>query len=161
MELSLTKMLIYALNIGIIYLIYRWLLYKPVHKFLAAREERFIARDEALTSGQSEVSSMKKEYKRLIGDVDEKRAEIIEDARRKGLRQEREIVERAEQEADLIRQKARREMEEERRIAQQNMEAEAVSLAVDIASKVLEREVSLEDNRRVIDDYLERLNRHD
>src|SRR5262249_6925003 len=65
-----------------------------------------------------------------------------------------ELRQKAREEADGIVRNAQRQIENETRRALQEIRNEAVDLSVTIASKLLQRHVSKEDNARLIDETL-------
>ena len=68
-----------------------------------------------------------------------------------------EILSTANAKAEEIVRRANEEAEQIRQNAHEAMVDESAKLAVLIASKLLEREVSLEDHQRLIDEFLEKV----
>ena len=68
-----------------------------------------------------------------------------------------ELRQKAREEADGIIRNAQRQIENETRRALQEIRNEAVDLSVTIASKLLQRHVSKEDNARLIDETLRQI----
>lgn len=53
--------------------------------------------------------------------------------------------------------RAKKEIEAEKVQTRRDMKLEIADMAIQIAAKVLEREVSLDDNRKIIDEFFERV----
>lgn len=66
----------------------------------------------------------------------------------------REIVEDAQKEASVILENAQKEAIAEKQRVQHELHDSVGHIAVEIAEKILEREVSIEDNKRIIDESL-------
>jgi len=80
--------------------------------------------------------------------------EMVAEGRTAGERVRDEIVADARRQADEILERARRDVRQELDKAVGEMRATAVDLAVSAASKLLERNLDAEDNRRLVRDYL-------
>ena len=82
---------------------------------------------------------------------------IVEEARRDAERLREELRERARAEADTLVKNAERQVQLETSRAIQQIRKEAVDLSVTIASKLLQRNISPEDNDRLIADALKQM----
>ena len=82
---------------------------------------------------------------------------IIEEARRDSDRLRQELRERARTEADTMIKNAERQIEAQTTRAVQQLRQEAVDLSVTIASKILQRNISKEDNEKLIADALKQI----
>jgi F-type H+-transporting ATPase subunit b len=156
MDLSWTQILAYVINIVILFLFLRWLLYKPVRKFLAEREQRFVQRREDLEAREGDAEALRKKYEQALADAHEESSRIMQESRIQANRRAEEILEEARRQSKDLIDRARAEIQEERRVSRQAMREEVALLAIDIASRVLEREVTLEDNRAIVEKFLSR-----
>jgi F-type H+-transporting ATPase subunit b len=82
---------------------------------------------------------------------------IISESRSDGDRLREELKQKARAEADHIVKSAGRQIQLETSRALQQIRHEAVDLSVMIATKILKRNLSKEDNERLIDDALKQL----
>ncbi len=154
MNLDIQVVAYYLINLIVLFVFLRWILYKPVRKYLKERETRYARRVEYIEQRDHEVEQDKAQYAGLLEAAQADRETALRDARAQANRRAEEILKNAEaQAAELIR-KARREIEEERRVARTNMREEIVTLAVDMANRILEREVSREDHDRMVERFL-------
>lgn len=154
MKLDLRLVAAYLINLIVLFVFLRWILYKPVRKFLAEREARYSRRVEYVEQRDREVEEDKARYKSMMDKVQVDSETILKDARAQANRRAEEILQEAEQQAGELAIRARKEIEEERRVAQQNMREEIVNLAVDMASRVLERETTPADHERMVKKFL-------
>lgn len=82
---------------------------------------------------------------------------IIEEARRDSERLRQELRDRARTEADRMIKNAERQIEAQTTRAVQQLRQEAVDLSVTIASKILQRTISKEDNEKLIAEALRQI----
>ena len=82
---------------------------------------------------------------------------IITQSRADGERLREEIRQKARGEADLIVKNAERQIQLETSRALEQIRHEAVELSVMIASKIIQRNLTKEDNERLIDDALKQV----
>jgi len=79
---------------------------------------------------------------------------IVEDAKVSALNQRDEILTKAEQEAKAKREQANRDIETEKTKAQRQIREEIVDVALVAATKVIGREISDKDTRKLVEDFV-------
>lgn len=131
--------------------------YKPVRKYL-------VKRSELLNSEKKETESLNQKAKENILESEKKLAEvrdnaskIIDDAREKAKLEKENILKEANQEANKVKTNAYKAIEEEKSKAKQEIKEDIVDVAFTMTSKLLEREVSDEDNKKIVDDFVKEL----
>lgn len=82
---------------------------------------------------------------------------IIEDAKKAGTEQEQQILKAAEDAAERIKQSAQAEIKQEKENAIQALQEQVASLSVQIASKVIEKEINAQDQEKLISDYMKEI----
>ena len=151
----LADLVINIINIVILFLVARALLYKPVKRFLEQRKEAVEKTQRDAELKLSEAEKEKERYARLTAKnaeySEKKRAEAEAHARE----QAQKILDEANEKAKQITERSREEAEKERRQMLDDARESIGALAVDISQKILEREVSDEDNRRIIDGFFD------
>jgi F-type H+-transporting ATPase subunit b len=126
----------------------------PVLRLLQEREE-FIhkALDDAKRDRQDAAASLQAVADQLQAARAEA-AQIVDKARHDAERLGADLRQRAREQADTILQNADRRIQQETDRAVQQIRHEAVDLSVMIASKLIQRNLSREDNQRLIDEAL-------
>src|SRR5258706_10376265 len=126
----------------------------PVLGLLKEREE-FIHRSlsDAKRDRDAAEASLK-EYAAKLQSAHAEAATIVEDARRDAERLREDIRQRAKGEADKMVANAERQIQLQTGRALEQIRREAVDLSVMIASKIIQRNLSKEDNERLIDEAL-------
>ena len=122
------------------------------------------SRQQAIRKALDDAQLAKKELERLEQEstqiVRKARADaeaIISESRADAERLKEELRQKARSEADGIVRNAERQIQLETARALQQIRNEAVDLSVMIASKIIQRNLSKEDNERLIDDALKQV----
>jgi F-type H+-transporting ATPase subunit b len=148
---------VHILNVIILFVVLRFLLYKPVLKFMKKRENIFANRVDELDEHEKELIRQKEEYDHMMAEADGKAAAIITKSNDMAREHAKEIMDNAKEYSRDLVMKAKREIEAEKVQTRSELKAEITDMAVNIAEKVLEREVSAKDNRKIIDEFFERV----
>ena len=135
------------------YLIKRFLL-KPINEILKKRQEMADAQIKDAQQAKSDAEQIKAEYEQNMAQAREKANDILAIAQKTADAQSEEMLRSAAAEAAAIREKAQNDIEQERRKAVSQIRTEIGGIAMDIAEKVIEREVNEEDHRKLIDDFI-------
>jgi len=141
-------------NTGVIMVLYRIFLHKPVMKILEQRKDAVGAEISAAEEAKAKAEAAEKEYKALLADSRAQADKIISAAVAKAQAREDEIIKEAERDAVLIREKASEDVERERKRAVNEIKNQIAGLVIMAASAVAEREISEKDNAALIDSFL-------
>jgi F-type H+-transporting ATPase subunit b len=98
-----------------------------------------------------------KEYTAKLQAAHAEAAALVEDARRDAERLREDLRQKARTEADNTLANAQRQIQLETSRALEQIRKEAVDLSVMIASKIIQRNLTKEDNERLIDDALKQV----
>jgi F-type H+-transporting ATPase subunit b len=148
---------IHVLNVIILFVILRLLVYKPVLKFMKNRENTFANKVDELDEREKQLIRQKEEYEQMMSNAHNEAAAIITKSNEMARDHAREIVDNAKEHARGLVLRAKREIDAEKVQARLDMRTEIAEMSVQIAEKVLAREISLEDNRKIIDEFFERV----
>jgi len=142
------------INTGIIMLLYRFFLHKPVMKILDERQKAIAEEITAAEEAKAKAEAVEKEYKALLADSKAEADKIISSAVAKAQAREDDIIKEAEKNAVLIREKAKEDVERERKRAVNEIKNQIAGLVIMAASAVAEKEISEKDNAALIDSFL-------
>ena len=126
----------------------------PVLALLQERE-RFIHK--ALSDAKHDREEAEARLKEYAAKVQSGRAEaaaIVDEARRDAEKLREDLKQRARIEAETMVQNAERQITLQTQRAIQEIRREAVDLSVAIASKIIQRNITKEDNQRLIDEAI-------
>lgn len=119
----------------------------------AAIQGRMEEADRALR----EADETKAEYRSRLDDARGEANRIIEDAKQTAESLRRDIVAKAESEAKAIVDRAQTEVAAERERTLQQMRSEVGTLAVQLAARIVEKELDPSTHRHLVDEYITRL----
>ncbi|MBR5968127.1 MAG: ATP synthase F0 subunit B, partial [Lachnospiraceae bacterium] len=85
----------------------------------------------------------------------DKANELLASAQKTAASQSDEIIRAANEQAVAIKSKAEADIAQERRKAVNELKGEIGSMAMEIAGKVIEREISEKDHEKLIDEFIE------
>ena len=157
MEFHLIDFIEHALNLLVFYLLLHHFLYKPVSKFMAEREAKFAREREQLDASRDAANVLKSQYETSMKNA-RLDAEHIADERRKAADREAEdLRKKAKQDAQDILTEAKNQAVTEREGMMSELKAQTAELAVDIAGKILEREIKQADHQRIIDSFFDKV----
>jgi F-type H+-transporting ATPase subunit b len=129
----------------------------PILSLLKQREDFIHKSLSDAKRDRDEAEARLKEYGARLQSAQAEAVGIIEEARRDAERLRQELRERARSEADTMIKNAERQIELQTTRAVQQLRQEAVDLSVTIASKILQRNISKEDNEKLIADALRQI----
>ncbi|MCM1164515.1 MAG: F0F1 ATP synthase subunit B [Lachnospiraceae bacterium] len=142
------------INTLIIFLIFRFFLYKPVCKILDKRKEMAAAEISEAQKAKEAAEKAEKEYTERLADAKNEAAEIVKQATQRAQKREEEIVTEANQKAAEIRAKAEENIERDKQRAVNEIKDEISEIVVMAAGKVVEKEISAKDNEEIIAKFL-------
>ena len=129
----------------------------PVLGLLKQREEFIHKSLSDAKHDRDEAEARLKEYAAKLQSAQREAIGIVEDARRDAERLREELRERAKAEAETMIKNAERQVQLETSRALQQIRKEAVDLSVTIASKLLQRNISKDDNEKLINDAIKQM----
>ncbi len=157
MEFHLIDFIEHALNLLILFLLLRTFLYKPVSKFMADREAKFASEREQIDASRNEANVLKAQYETSMKNARLDAEHLAEERRKAAEREADDLRKKAKQDAQGILSDAMTQAVAEREGMLSDLKAQTAELAVDIAGKILEREVTQEDHQRIIDSFFDKV----
>jgi len=128
--------------------------FKPITRAVEAREQALEDAIENAKRDRAEAAKLLEEHKRLVAQAHADAQRFIAEGRVEGEKVRTEIVEQAHREQQQVMERARQEIETERQQAMVELRRDTVNLAVRSASKVIEKNLDDEANRRVVESFL-------
>jgi F-type H+-transporting ATPase subunit b len=131
--------------------------WKPLLTALESRQDTIRKSLDDAQKAKEELERLQRESTEIIRKAHVDAQAIVGKGRTDAERLGEELRQKAREESDGIIKNAERQIQLETRRAVQEIRREAVDLSVKIASKLLERHVSKEDNERLISDTLKQI----
>lgn len=157
LSIDVGTILFTLINTGLIFLVFKLILFKRVDEILEKRRQEVNAvyqkADDALVSANSD----KEKYAQAIAGAKDEASAIVSRAEKLAQKQGDSMIAKAREEAQAVREKASRETEREKNLAKMELQSEISELAMELAQKIMEKEINPADHERLIDDFLQGL----
>lgn len=144
-------------NTIVLFLVMKKFLFQPVMKMIADRQQEIDDLYEDAGRSKAEAQRLEREYRLKLEAAAQTGERMVKDAVARGQKREEEIVRQANAEADAIRAKAASDIAQEKKKALNDAKDEISGLALSIAGKVVGRELTGEDQSRLVDRFIEEL----
>ena len=142
------------LNMVLTFLILKKFLFKPVNKMIDDRQKEIDGLYADANAAKQDAESMRADYTRKLDQAKETSAQIVADATQEANRRSDEIIRQARRDADALRQKAGNDIALEKKKALNEVKGDISKIALDIAGKVVERELNGKDQERLVEGFL-------
>jgi F-type H+-transporting ATPase subunit b len=149
--------IITIINITILFLVLRKLLFKPVTKFMADRTKRVQDTIDLARKDKEDAAKLLAEYENKLKNAESEAREILKTAHDSAERQAQLIIAEGKQEALNTVNTALKQIETERQAALSRFKLEAAALVMAVSAKISAKDFSGEDNRRYVNMLLDEL----
>jgi F-type H+-transporting ATPase subunit b len=154
-SVNLWQMVVSLANLVLLFLIVKKFLYKPVKKMLESRQSA-IEKDYAdAREAKEQALADRDKYQEQLCSAKGEADLIIQNAVTLAEDREQEILDNAKRRADGIVLQAQQEAEQERRRADHEIKEQIVEVSSLLTEKLLERELSEDDHRHFINEFIE------
>ncbi|MEB3053504.1 F0F1 ATP synthase subunit B [Bacillus pseudomycoides] len=126
----------------------------PLMGIMKEREEHVASEIDAAEQNNAEAKKLVEEQREMLKQSRIEAQELIERAKKQAEDQKDVIVAAAKEEAESIKASAVQEIQREKEHAITALQEQVASLSVQIASKVIEKELKEEDQVKLIRDYI-------
>ena len=141
-------------NLMIQLLIFKKFLLKPIKQVIADRKAKADSEIADAQKLRTEAEAMKAEYEQNLQNARTEANQIVATAQKTATARSEEIVGEARAQAAALKQKAEADIAQERQKAVNEVKDEIGGIAMEIASKVVEREISEKDHKDLIDEFI-------
>ena len=141
-------------NLMIQLVIFKKFLLKPIKQVIADRKAKADSEIADAQKLRTEAEAMKAEYEQNLQNARTEANQIVATAQKTATARSEEIVGEARAQAAALKQKAEADIAQERKKAVNEVEDEIGGIAMEIASKVVEREISEKDHKNLIDEFI-------
>ena len=141
-------------NLMILLFNFKKFLLNPVKNVIAERKAKADSQIADATKLRTEAEAMKAEYEQNLQNARTEANQIVTSAQKTATARGEEIVGEARAQAAALKQKAEADIAQERKKAVNEVKDEIGGIAMEIASKVVEREISEKDHKDLIDEFI-------
>ena len=141
-------------NLMIQLVIFKKLLLNPVKKVIAERKAKADSQIADAEKLRTEAEAMKAEYEQNLQNARTEANQIVATAQKTAAARSEELLGEARAQAAALKQKAEADIAQERKKAVNEVKDEIGGMAMEIASKVVEREIKEADHQDLIDEFI-------
>lgn len=126
-------------------------------KVLAVLDERRRRADADLADAReakAQADAIKSEYEQNMAHAKEEATRLVADAQKTATARSEELLSEARAQATALKQKAEADIAQEKKKAVNEIKDEIGGIAMEIASKVVEREIDEDDHKDLIDEFI-------
>jgi len=134
-----------------------WKAWRPMIRALEKREERIRNALEAADKARHESEELTAKVREDIRQSRREAQQILADARTAAEKVRVDLEETAKKKADELVAKAQDQIEAEREHALREIRTTVVDLSISLAGKVIERNLTTEDNKKLVEESLRRV----
>ena len=156
---SVANLLWSALNLAILVGVIVYFARKPIRDYFASRRHEIESDLDASARLLAEAEARLREWQTRVDRLDQELGQIRERARQRTEADRARILKQAQATADGIRRDAAGAIDREVERARAALRDEAASLAVELAAGILQEKVTKGDHDRLVDDFVDRVER--
>lgn len=145
------------INTILTFCILKKFLFKPVKKMIDDRQKEIDGIYQDAAEKKAEAEKLCDDYSQKLRCAKEESAAMLRDASKTAQTRSEQIVREAKQEASAIREKANADAALARKKALNDAKDEISAIALDLAEKVVEKELKPQDQESLIADFIDRM----
>jgi F-type H+-transporting ATPase subunit b len=154
LDLNIPTFLFSIINLVVIYLILKKVLFAPAMKFMEKRRLSIEAAFNEAKMREDTADAKEKEYETRLAQAEQYAKDLYEKAVEKGRNEYESIINEARREAEKIRSDGYEEIEKERAVLYKDIRAQVSKLSILIASKLLKENMDTEKNKALVSSFL-------
>jgi len=156
--LSTSEIVAQIISFLILLFLLKKFMWRPFLKIIDDRRDKISSELKEIEDARYEVVRLKKDYEDKISDIDKAAKARIEDAIAEGKRIADEIREDAEKRSERIITNAGEMVRGELMKAKEELKETIVDLSVKVSEKIIEEKISEAEDKKMIEDFLNRIN---
>lgn len=153
-QLPLGNMLFIIISFLVLMVILKKVAYGPLTKVLDERAAKISSDIDSAEKARQEAEKLAAQRQSELADTRQQAAKVIADAKASAQKQSEALLAAASERATLINQQAQTDAEKLKEDAISNAKDDVAALSVAIASKLMQKELSLDDQQALIDAYI-------
>jgi F-type H+-transporting ATPase subunit b len=155
--LSANELVAQAASFLILLLLMRIFVWRRVFKMLDKRKEKIASDLSKIEKDKENAAGIKAEYEARLRLVDVEAQKLIQAAVQEGKKVTEEIRQQAREEGHEIVENARKAVQFELEKARKELKEELVDITIKAAENLIEEKLTVEQDRRIVEDFLQRI----
>ncbi|MEY8442305.1 F0F1 ATP synthase subunit B [Lactobacillaceae bacterium 24-114] len=160
-SLYIGDLVFYIVTFIILMLLIKHFAWKPVTEMMKKRADKIANDIDIAAKSRESAEKMAAKRQTELQNSRQEAAEIINNAKKSGEAQRTQIVESAQNDAQALKQRAQEDANQARRDALNSAKDDVANLSIEIASKLIQKELNADDQKALIDSYIEGLVDHE
>lgn len=160
-QLYMGDMLFYLISFIIMALLVWHFAWKPVTEMMKKRADKIADDIDNATNDRKEAAKLAAQRQAELKGSKEEATKIVDDARKNGQSLRSQIIDDAHNDARTIQEQAQRDAEQARQDALKGAKDDVANLSIEIASKLIKKQLNADDQQELIDSYIEGLVKHE
>ncbi|WP_283678562.1 F0F1 ATP synthase subunit B [Lentilactobacillus sp. Marseille-Q4993] len=156
-ELYTGDMLFVMISFIILMFLVGKIAYKPIVKMMQDRSDKIANDIDSAEQSRTEAAELASKRQAELASTREEASGIISQAKDSGQKQRDQIIDDARQDASNLKSAAEKDIERQRQEALANSRKDVASLSVEIASKIISKQLKEDDQKALVDSYIEGL----
>ncbi|MBR6825858.1 MAG: F0F1 ATP synthase subunit B [Oscillospiraceae bacterium] len=144
-------------NLLLLYWLMKKFLFGPIRVMIVERQKEIDDLYADANQSKADAAELKDQYEARLAEANEEKEEILRTAYRKAQLREEEILREAQDKAAATLKRADAQIELEKKRALNEIKDDVSTMAVDIASAVLSRDIRPKEHTALIDSFIENL----
>jgi len=153
LELHPVDIVISLINIAVLFILLRLILWKYVISFLSKRSEKIRSDMDSAAKSREDAEALHAQYKEKLGELKTQGADIVRTSQQKATEESDRILEEAKNKADELISDAHAHIEADKKQALEDAHESVTELATEMAARILEREVKASDNTHTVEEF--------
>ena len=147
--------LVYSLiAFAVLILLFKKFGFEAVKNGMDARTKRIRTDLDQAESAKGEAEGILSEYKKQLADAKAESNRIIDEARQQAEKVKADVIESTNKEVADLKAKATQDIETARTAALASLQTSVASIAIELAEKVVEKNLDRDTNKRLIDSFI-------
>lgn len=147
----------HAINFAILVGLLFYFLRKPAKEFFASRSTSIRSSIDEAKLRKDEAAKKYAEYEQRLKSIEGEMQTLITGLQKDGELERKRLIETAEQQVAALKSNSERMLQQELRKAKEDLKREAVGLAGQLAEDLIRKNVTPEDQGRLVGQYLEKM----
>ncbi|HIX35827.1 MAG TPA: F0F1 ATP synthase subunit B [Candidatus Limosilactobacillus merdigallinarum] len=160
-QLYMGDMLFYLISFIIMALLVWHFAWNPVTQMMKKRADKIANDIDDATNNRKEAAKLAAQRQEELKVSKEEATKIVDDARKNGQNLRSQIIDDAHNDARTIQEQAQRDAEQARQDALKGAKDDVANLSIEIASKLIKKQLNADDQQELIDSYIEGLVKHE
>lgn len=156
-EISIPTLILQGINFLILVWLLKKFLYKPVLDFLDKRSSEIKSNYQKSEKKKKEARELVRKQKEKLAESKREALEIVERAKKTGSNEKERIISEAKQRAESIIDNTKTQIKAEVQRERENLMEEVGGISVNLAEKIIKRELHLEDIDKMAEDFIKQI----